>query len=147
VTGTETISGAITSVGGQASTGALGVPVVVYANVTTALNAPVANSTVFTTTAVGYYRISGSVWPTTLSSSAWVIYPVTAVTPNGAASSTTSAIGSETQLSAPYSFPVSVGSSMFYLASGATIGISTVTLSGSNTGGVYSLAVTIERLA
>jgi hypothetical protein len=139
--------GAISSVGGQASAGNLGVPVVVYAHTTTGLSQVVTNSTVFNTTAAGFYKISGQVWPTTLSITSWYVYPATTCTLNGATGPITLAIGSTIQLGASYNVSSNLGVQMVYLASGATIGISTVASSGGNNSGVYSLAVTIERLA
>jgi hypothetical protein len=133
-------------VGGQASAGSLGVPVVVYASAIGSKTSVVTNATVFTTTAAGWYRVSGMVWPTTLSSSSWVIYPACTVTCNGGTAPLLYAIGEVIQIGATYANSSVASPQVFYLASGATIGISTVTSSGSNTNGVYSYAVTIERL-
>ncbi len=141
-----TALGAILEVGGQTSAGSLGVSTVVYLVATPSNTAAVANATVFATGAAGYYRISGQVWPTTLSSSAWTIYPACTTTPNGATGANTYAIGDVIQLGTTFATTVNAASQIFYLGNGAAIGISTATNSGSNTGGVYSYCVTIERL-
>jgi hypothetical protein len=146
-TGNATIAGDIASIGGQASVGVLGVPVVVYKNITTGLTGYVANSTVFTTTAAGLYRVSGCVIATTLSTTTWELNPSCTSTGNGATNSVTQACGPGVLIGTTYSVGGTQPSALLNLASGATIGISTVLNAGSNTGGVYTLAVTIERIA
>jgi len=140
------VIGSIAALGNELTVGAVGVPAIVYLSNTPGKSAVVTNATVFSTTAAGYYRVSGQVWPTTLSSGAWQIYPATTVTPNGATGAQTFAIGDVISIGTSYTVTASNPSQIFYLASGATIGISTVTQSGSNSGGVYSYIVTIERL-
>lgn len=145
--GTLGAVGAIALVGNQATAGALGVAGVVYSNVATGKTAAVASATVFTTSAAGTYRVSGQVWPTTLSSAAWVVVPTMTCTQNGGTGANTYYVGNEVSIGTSYGNTANVSSEIVYLASGATIGIGVQTISGSNTAGVYSYAITIERLA
>jgi hypothetical protein len=141
------LGGGITSIAAQATAGALGITGVVYSVITTGLTALVANATVYTTTAAGMYRVSGVVYPTTLSSSAWQIYPVATAIQNVGTSSVSNTIGNVVAIGATYFIAINEPPALLVLASGATIGISTLTNSGSNTGGVYNLGVTIERIS
>jgi len=147
ITGALSISGAVTEVGSQASVGSLGVPVVVYATLTTNRTAAVANATVFTTTAAGRYRISATIIATTLSSSAWVLGVAATVTQTGQAGAIALFVSPEFSVGTSYSVNANTGNAQeVNLASGATIGIAVSAVSGSNTGGVYSYDVVIERL-
>jgi hypothetical protein len=145
--GVSFTGGAVTSIGGQTTTGSLGVTGIVYSNVTTGIVAAFANATVFTTSAAGVYRVTGDVWPTTLSSTAWTVSLETSTTPNGATGPITTGITTRIVGTTYGGSNSGFGSTTFSLASGATIGISLVTPSGSNTSGVLSYLVNIERLA
>jgi hypothetical protein len=140
------IQPAISEVGGQTVTGALGVVGVVYSNLVTGQTSTVANSTVFTTTAAGHYRVSGNIFPTTLSSTAYNMWVEVTVTQSSAAGSLPFACSNEINIQNGDQGTSNFSPQLFYLASGATIGISTVA-TGTNTSGVYSYNVVIERLA
>ena len=123
------------------------IPKVVYTHTGTGnSSASAAYATVYTTLSAGIFRVSASIYPTTLSTGAWTVEVAAQVTQNGA----TGAEGDEL-VAAPIG--TSFGSEttslprIYNLPSSATIGIGTFTTAGSNTGGVFTYAVTIERLA
>ena len=120
---------------------------VVYSHTTTGQTAPVANATVYTTTAAGIFRVSGTCYATTLSSSAWSVVPQSTVTQNGATGSLTVSVGDAINIGTSYTGNSNSGGQIFNLASGAAIGVSVATNSGSNTAGVYAYSILIERLA
>lgn len=136
----------VISVGGQSSQSgnALGVPVVVYSNVTTGISAAFAASTVFTPTSAGWYRIHGTVWPTVLSTTGWTVNLDVTSKDNGATGSAAQLL-QQVAVGATY-VPGNQNTGFFYCAASQAIQISLVTASGSNTSGVLSYAVTIERL-
>ena len=139
------VGGSISSLGSQTLTGALGVAGVVYTNVSTGHSAVISNSNVYATTAAGYYRVSAMVWPTTNSSSAWDVYVLATMTPNGGTAAMQFTVSPVVNIDGA-AVAAWGQNSMVYLASSATIGISIASTSGSNTSGVYSYSVTIERL-
>ena len=104
-------------------------------------------ATAFTTTAAGIYRISGLIYPTTLSSSAWTVEIACSVAQNGSAGA-----ANQTYLLNQCAIGTAISSGSFTsvvvaLAKGATIGAGTFLISGSNTGGVFTYSVVVERLA
>jgi hypothetical protein len=139
-------TGAVTSVGGQAAQSgtAIGVPVVVYTNIATGQTVTFAATTVFTTTAIGWYRIQGTLWPTTVSTTAWTVN-LDVTSRNNGATAATAQLLQQVVLGTTFA-PGNTNNAVYYLPSGATIQMSVVNVSGSNTSGVYSYAVTIERL-
>jgi hypothetical protein len=85
------------------------------------------------------------VFPTTYSSSAWTVEVATQYTQNGSVSQQALLVNSTGMASGSIN-SVQNSPNTVWLSAGATIAIGTFTVSGSNTGGVFSYAVTIERL-
>lgn len=105
-----------------------------------------ATSTVFTTSTAGLYRVIGTCYATTASTSAWVAYSFVSTTQTGMANSPwLPPIGSCT-VGTTAGFNTANTTQLLNLASGVAVKIGTQTTSGSNTGGVFTYAYTIERL-
>jgi hypothetical protein len=139
---------AIAAVAGQGSAGALGVPVVVYASGYTGLSSTSGSIGTYTTTSAGFFRVSASIYATTNSSSAWTIYPLASALQNGATAATTGPVGSAVNIDGNSSVASGYSPSLlFNLVASATITFETVLVSGSNTGGVYTVLFAVERLA
>lgn len=124
-------------------------PEVVYSSVVSNQNA-VSNAyaTAYTTTAAGLYRIQGTILPTTMSSSAWTVEIACSLSQNGVPSGQ----NNQTYELNSCAIGTSISSANYvavlaYLPANAAIGFGTFTISGSNTGGVFRYAITIERLA
>jgi hypothetical protein len=124
-------------------------PEVVYSSIVSNQNA-VSNAyaTAYTTTAAGLYRIQGTILPTTMSSSAWAVEIACSLFQNGVP------VGQNNQTYELNSCAIGTAISsanyvavLAYLSANQAIGFGTFTLSGSNTGGVFRYAITIERLA
>ena len=138
----------IAGVAGQGSAGALGVPVVVYSHVTTGQSSTSGSIGTYATTSAGAFRVSASVYATTNSSSAWTIYPLASATQNGATAATSGPVGFSVNVDGNAATATGFSPSLvFNLATSTTITFETILVSGSNTGGVYAVLFTVERLA
>lgn len=127
----------------------LGAPTAYKLTGQTAIAYP-ANLAVFTAPADGLYRVSGSAYPTTLSSSSWVINATLVVTQkDGAVLQAVDLDEIDIQTgNRPVDSVIEVNSSyLVRLVAGATLQLSTSAISGSNTGGVFNVDYTVERLA
>lgn len=127
----------------------LGVPTAYKFTGQTAIAYP-ANLAVFTAPSDGLYRVSGSAYPTTLSSSSWVINTTLVVTQkDGAVLQAVDLDEINIQTGGrPTDSVIEINSSyLVRLAAGATLQLSTSSISGSNSGGAFNLDYTVERLA
>jgi hypothetical protein len=131
---------------GGGNVGGVLAPGVVYSHTTAGQAAASgAYSTVYTTSAAGIYRVSATIYPTTLSSSAWTVEVAAQVTQNGSTGPEGDELVAAT-IGTTFGALATTLSRTYALANGATVGIGTFTTTGSNIGGVYTYAVTIERL-
>ena len=121
-------------------------PCVVYVQTPFSESSPSGTlATVYTTPAAGLYRVTGTIYPTTASSTATAILQQVSAAQPGAVSGLLYEIGyCALGSSAPASYPYD--SYTFTLGSGATIQTQSSLASGSNNGGVWTRFVTIERL-
>jgi hypothetical protein len=127
-------------------------PVVVHHEVNTLQNSVSGSyATVYTTTAAGLYRVSVTGYPSTPSSTAYEVVVDMQVTMNrqDVSEMSTTAQMCVITLGTTALGPATSGYNYMplNLASGVNIGIQTAVKSGTNTGGVYTYAVTVERLA
>lgn len=109
-----------------------------------------AYSTVYTTPAAGVYRLTGRLYPTTVSTTAFVVELAGgAIEVNSIYSVATSAnnLSQSTIGTTVAGVSQGPGAVDFNLSAGATIQVATFTLSGSNTGGVWNYVIIIERIA
>lgn len=101
-------------------------------------------STVWTTTYAGTYRVTGYTYGTTASSSTYAVQQYVQVEESGA-----SVTGAYLVSQATIGTSISTGlsySNTFVLGAGANVKTETYTSSGSNTGGVWSRAIQIDRV-
>jgi len=101
-------------------------------------------ATVYTTTAAGTYRVTGDLYVTTASSTAYGIYQSMSAAEVGGVGAGTETLNSTnvgTSAYKNYSY-----SYMAILPSGASIQTDSTTNSGTNTGGVWKRCVTVERM-
>lgn len=145
--GNAFLNGAVTGLGGQTMTGALGVSGVVFKSTLTGLTTVAGGDTSYTTTAAGVFRVCSNIYPTTLSSSAWAIYSICTCTQSGATGASTMTVGPEVTIGTTYSIEANSVSAIYNMSSGATLTLGVLAASGSNTGGVYTVVWTVERLA
>lgn len=103
-----------------------------------------AYATVYTTLTAGFYRINGSIYATTVSSTSWNVELAAQLTNNGGAVASSWEVAACNLDTLAGGQPIS--SPLAYLPAGATIQIGTFTLTGSNTSGVFSYAVCIEQV-
>jgi hypothetical protein len=119
-------------------------PCVVYAQSNVSESTPTGSyATVWTTPSAGVYRVTGYLYGTTASSSAYQVaeYAQAVNTGSSAHGNLIAAGQIGTGISSGTSAPA-----VFNLASGVAIQVESATTSGTNSGGVWSRAVIIERL-
>lgn len=101
-------------------------------------------ATAFTTSAAGIYRISGDLYTTTQSSTAFTVNMLVKVGQNGSYSSHGLTVASATiGTSESWNLPTALA---YNLANSAAVQWETTVGSGSNTGGVWNIDLTIERI-
>jgi hypothetical protein len=121
-------------------------PCVVYNSPVITESSTTSTTAIYTTTAAGWYRLSGSIYATAASSTAYTVYQVISTTPAGLAGSFypivgEAIIGTSGSISASFEL-----SPVANLASGVVISAGSSTASGTNTGGSWLRFLSIERI-
>jgi hypothetical protein len=101
----------------------------------------------YTATVAGLYRVTGAIYGTTASSSAYSVELALQWQPLGMPSSTSAALVSDaigTSIANPSNGQAQ--GQLIPLGIGGVLNIGTYTVSGTNTGGVWSYAWTVERV-
>jgi hypothetical protein len=120
-------------------------PCTVYVQSVVSESSPSASyATVYTTSAAGLYRVTGYLYGTTASTTSFTV-GMYAQTLQVSQPATKSELIQSWQIGTSLSGNNGYAD-VFYLASGTAIQTETATISGSNTGGAWNRAVTIERL-
>jgi hypothetical protein len=124
-------------------------PQVAWSQIFTGLTTPTSPNVPlvsYTIPATGLYRVSADIYPTTLNNGAWLIEVLAGFSQTGQAGSNNLDIAA-CQLQAGNAGAVPTPSVLVKLSAGAVVKFYTVGISGTMSGGVYSVAVLIERLA
>jgi len=104
-----------------------------------------AYATIYTTTAAGWYRVSGTLYATTASSTAYTLEQIVNAAQVGFAGTnnimlSNVTVGTSAAINTPVYAPI------LNLASGAAIQAGSFTSSGTNTGGKWNRFITVERI-
>lgn len=108
----------------------------------TSPNVPLTSYTIPTS---GMYRISANIYPTTLNSGAWLVNVLTGFQQSGQAGSNLTAVSS-CQLQAGNANTIPQPSVFSQFNAGVVVKFYTVGISGTESGGVYSVIALVERL-
>lgn len=103
------------------------------------------NVVTYTVPVTGFYRISGLLYPTALSSCEWTVQAMYATSQTAEAGTETVKLTSA-ELAAGRLAIAPVGGVLVWLTANTVIKLQTVTLSGSNTGAAFNLGFVVEQM-